>query len=307
MIFIDPNKTDDIKDLQKLKYNEEFVWECTLCKQQHKENQLRNFKRRMYKCPCQERQIQSQEIQQALASVNYIFLKDRKDSYQLTKTGKIDVRKKIFVRCLKCGKESYEFYHNIRKNHKRCNCNETKCFSRNCSTEDFLRKWHPINQETFSLAANEQYINRNTKYRVICKRCQKEDIRWGISLIDSPLACKYCADQSIGESLVSKILENFGINYIREYTVVINKHQHRFDFFLPEYDIFIEYNGQQHFEPISYFGGEAKFKIRQERDLEKQKYCKEQHKPLLIIPYTLKYEEIKEKIGSMLNDHPAGE
>ena len=28
------------------------------------------------------------------------------------------------------------------------------------------------------------------------------------------------------------------------------------DFYLPKYNLFIEYNGKQHYEPIEYFGGQ---------------------------------------------------
>ena len=31
------------------------------------------------------------------------------------------------------------------------------------------------------------------------------------------------------------------------------------DFYLPDYNIFIEYNGEQHYVPIEHFGGELQF------------------------------------------------
>lgn len=31
------------------------------------------------------------------------------------------------------------------------------------------------------------------------------------------------------------------------------------DFYIPEYNIFIEYNGEQHYVPIEHFGGELQF------------------------------------------------
>ena len=42
----------------------------------------------------------------------------------------------------------------------------------------------------------------------------------------------------------------------------------RFDFFVSK-KYLIEYDGQQHFKPIEYFGGEKQFKIQQERDVYK--------------------------------------
>ena len=47
------------------------------------------------------------------------------------------------------------------------------------------------------------------------------------------------------------------------------------DFFLPDYNIGIEYHGRQHFKPIIKFGGEEGFKKCRERDYRKYQKCKE--------------------------------
>ena len=54
--------------------------------------------------------------------------------------------------------------------------------------------------------------------------------------------------------------------------------------------MFIEFNGIQHYEPKT-FGGITKeralqnFKLQQERDKLKDDFCKDNHYPLLWIPY----------------------
>ena len=48
----------------------------------------------------------------------------------------------------------------------------------------------------------------------------------------------------------------------------------------------IEYDGEQHFKPIEFFGGEEAFQKQQERDQKKDEWCKENNIPLLRIPYT---------------------
>jgi len=40
---------------------------------------------------------------------------------------------------------------------------------------------------------------------------------------------------------------------IKNYNLVL-------DFYLPYYDLYIEYNGEQHYNPINFFGGEKRFK-----------------------------------------------
>lgn len=49
----------------------------------------------------------------------------------------------------------------------------------------------------------------------------------------------------------------------------------KLDFYLPEYNVAIEYHGIQHFKPVSMFGGEDAFNKQRERDLRKYNLCKE--------------------------------
>lgn len=58
-----------------------------------------------------------------------------------------------------------------------------------------------------------------------------------------------------------------------------------FDFYLPEHNMIIEYNGKQHYESIDYFGGEKAFEIRKKHDEIKYEYCKTNNIKLVIIPY----------------------
>lgn len=65
----------------------------------------------------------------------------------------------------------------------------------------------------------------------------------------------------------------------------------------------IEYNGRQHFEPITFFGGEEEFKTQQERDKRKEKYCEDNNIDLLVIPYWLTETQIKNTIKNKFNDY----
>ncbi len=76
----------------------------------------------------------------------------------------------------------------------------------------------------------------------------------------------------------------------------------RFDFYLPNYNTLIEYDGEQHFKPIEYFGGEEAYQNRIKNDEIKNKYC-EMHKINLIrIPYILKECEVKEIIMNIIQN-----
>ena len=57
----------------------------------------------------------------------------------------------------------------------------------------------------------------------------------------------------------------------------------------------IEYNGKQHYDSIAYWGGDEGLRIRQERDLVKYEYCKNNNISLIIYSYLDKIEENAEE------------
>ena len=94
---------------------------------------------------------------------------------------------------------------------------------------------------------------------------------------------------STGEMLIGKLLNKKEISFeqqkIFENCYLHNNGKCRFDFYVNN-TYLIEYDGQQHFEPVEYFGGEEQFKIQQERDAYKNQWCKDNNIPLIRIPYT---------------------
>ena len=95
---------------------------------------------------------------------------------------------------------------------------------------------------------------------------------------------------SKGEEEVCNILLSNGIKFIREYTIQvpneINTSGHAYiDFYLPEYNTFVEYNGIQHYNPKMAFGGSFKFERQQARDEYVRQYCKDNNIKLIEIRY----------------------
>jgi very-short-patch-repair endonuclease len=75
-----------------------------------------------------------------------------------------------------------------------------------------------------------------------------------------------------------------------------NKKQLFFDFFLPDFNCCIEYDGIQHFEIVEFFGGEKSFNERLINDNIKNDFCEENNISLLRISYKDNINEILEKI-----------
>lgn len=110
---------------------------------------------------------------------------------------------------------------------------------------------------------------------------------------------------SKGEQKISDILDRLNVLFVREYGFTDCKKTNKllFDFYLPEYNICIEYNGEQHYKPIEYFGGTKYFICQKERDKIKQKYCRDNNIKLIIIPYT----EFKNIENILINNLPLKE
>lgn len=99
-----------------------------------------------------------------------------------------------------------------------------------------------------------------------------------------------CASESSGEIKIRQILEKHNINFQSQYRIRDFNISAPFDFALFDDNDkllgLLEFDGEQHFYSIDYFGGEESFNLQQERDERKNKWCKENNIRLVRIPYT---------------------
>lgn len=143
------------------------------------------------------------------------------------------------------------------------------------------------------------YINSETK---ILHRCLIDGCEWYSlpSNILSGHGCPYC-NQSIGERQISIYLNKNGFIYKPQYTFSDCRYKKclPFDFYLPNYNICIEYDGEQHFKPIEYFGGEDGFTERKRNDEIKNAYCNKNNIILLRIAYN---QNIETELDNFFNN-----
>jgi len=104
--------------------------------------------------------------------------------------------------------------------------------------------------------------------------------------IKNKQGCPICKE-SKGERKIRNYLLDNNIKFIREkrFKNCKDKYTLSFDFYIPLYNICIEYNGIQHYKPVKYFGGVTTFEEQQKRDKIKKNYCDKNHIKLLIIKY----------------------
>src|SRR5574344_136851 len=121
-----------------------------------------------------------------------------------------------------------------------------------------------------------------------------------IDFISYGQGCPVCwKNKPHGEQSIYLILKENGINFTIEHKFSDLKYKDflRFDFYLPDLNYCIEYQGIQHFQPVEQFGGEETFKECTARDNLKRDYCKNKHIDLLEIRYD---EDIKEKLKPVI-------
>lgn len=88
------------------------------------------------------------------------------------------------------------------------------------------------------------------------------------------VGCPHC-NESKGERMISKILDNLNLTYVRQHKFDGCRHKYRlrFDFYLPNHNCCIEFDGRQHREPVHQFGGKTALLEQKQRDLIKTEYC----------------------------------
>lgn len=114
--------------------------------------------------------------------------------------------------------------------------------------------------------------------------------------------CQKC-NRTIGESFITNKLEEMNLNFELQKTFdgCKNVNLLKFDFFIPEFNLCIEFDGKQHFKPVEWFGGEKQFELSKTRDTIKGKFCAENGINLLRVKDTnLKYLAEKIKNGILI-------
>ena len=152
----------------------------------------------------------------------------------------------------------------------------------------------------------EKYETRRKKIMVKCKKCGYE---WKVlpGNILKKYGCPNCKG-SVGEKKVEQILKSKNIKFIKQYRFVDCKDKYLlpFDFYLPNFNMCIEYDGQLHFQKSGYSDGQKKLEYAQKHDKIKNKYCIKKGIFLLRIPYT-EYNNIEEIISDMLSKIKGGD
>ena len=186
----------------------------------------------------------------------------------------------------------------ITKSHPCLKCSKEKLLKKMRKTHDtFLKEVNLIHGEKYDILS--KYTKGTDNINVYCNQCKNVfSIRANHFLKGH--GCGICT-KSKGEERIKKILDDYNIKYIREFRFddcVGIKRRLPFDFYIPNQNICIEFQGIQHYKPVERFGGEKQFEIQKYNDECKRKYCTKNNIKLIEISYLEKdiYNTIKNNL-----------
>lgn len=228
---------------------------------------------------------------------NDIFIKKSKlihfNKYDYSLVEYIGSHDKVRIIC----KDHGIFHQRANSHYQGAGC--PKCRGYNKTTGDFIKEAIEKYGSRFDYS-KVNYIAVRTDITIICKKHGEFNITPSQHL--RGVSCKKCSG-SIGVNCISNFLEDKCISHKREKTIkgcLSPKNKLlQFDFYLPERDIYIEYDGGQHFKSVKFWGGKEGFEERKIRDKIKDDFCSKNGIKLYRISYL---ENIEERLKEVL-DH----
>ena len=203
---------------------------------------------------------------------------------------------KLNCSCKVCG---YTWVSTPHKLSQKCGCPKCRGVAKK-TTEEFIKELKEINRDILVIG---DYINNRTKIKCQCKICGNT---WNPSphdLLTKKSGCPICAE-SKGEKRISQYLLDNSIEFQRQVTfdglVGLKNGLLSYDFYLPKYNLLIEYQGQYHDGSIIDNRNKSDALDRQlEHDKRKAEYAKKKKIRLLEIWY-YDYENIESILNSRI-------
>lgn len=212
------------------------------------------------------------------------------DTYDYTKSIYVNSRTKIEIICRIHGS-----FYQIPPNHFKF---ETPCKQcRKLTKDEILKKFNKKHTNKYDYSLFNYSIDTTTKSSIdiICPNHGVFNQR--ISHHLNSTGCPSC-NESLGEKMICEILTEIGIEFNRQqkFSDMIYENQLLIDFFIPNYNIGIEFDGDQHYKPIGIFGGDVEFEKIKIKDKIKDEYCLNKNIHLFRFNKSHKYNDIMNTI-----------
>lgn len=215
----------------------------------------------------------------------------------------------MLCKCLLCDNTvvGVNLYNIINNRSKNCGCGRKKHLSesKRIHTVESLSKQKFGRLTVIEEAGRDNY--GKIKYKCKCD-CGNETIVLGNSLLQNHVHSCGCL-HSRNNNMIYQIVNDLGYNAVQEKCIQLQNSEItciRFDVYIEELNLAIEYDGEGHFIPIDWAGkGEewanTSLQLTQRRDEIKNRYCWDHNINLLRISY-LEIDNIKEIIINKINE-----
>jgi len=236
------------------------------------------------------------------ADTKEIFIKKakkiHKDKYDYSSVIYKNSKTYIIIICKKC---KQEFYQKPNSHLSGCGCkkcsNEKTHNNQRKSLEEFICQAKIIHNNKY-LYDQVVYKNTRDKIKIFCKIHNSFFLQSPSKHLSGQHGCKLCSNrESNGEKKIRLWLENNSIFYEQEKSFSTCRRNNssimRFDFYLPDYNLLIEYDGKQHYKQGDIWNKNkySEFEKIKLRDEFKNKWAKDNGYNLLRIPY-FKFKDI---------------
>lgn len=211
------------------------------------------------------------------------------DKYDYSNIIYDNIKSKLDIICQTHGKFKQSAHSHLNQKQNCPICAKTKL-----STEILIKRFKDKHNDKFDYSL-VKYTGKDCYVDIICKTHGVFSQRYDVHA--KGYGCYIC-NESMGEKKIFEILTEYKVLFIKQHRFSDCKHiiPLLFDFYLPEHNTCIEFQGEQHYKSVNYWGGEDGFKLRQKRDKIKMEYCHKNNIPLIIIKYD---EDIMSKLKSL--------
>ena len=205
----------------------------------------------------------------------------------------------VILKCKECGKiNNYSYRCLFNKNVLCKSCEYNGKFSNKHATDIINKKCATLNYSFIGFdSENGRYNGKDTYLILRCNDCGAEwDTTTFASFAKNTIKCPGCTNSWKMEKEIEEILRKNGVKFVKQCRNRIlpwltNKISLSLDFYLPDYNIAIECQGRQHFEPVNDFGGEKSYLESLYRDEKKLILCKNNGVKLLYYDSEHKHTE----------------
>lgn len=151
------------------------------------------------------------------------------------------------------------------------------------NVEDFINDSRKVHGNKFDYSKVE-YNGGKVPVEIVCKK--HGAFHQTPNSHQSGNGCPFC-NASKGENQIKLILDNLAIRYFTQHTFdgLVDKRKLKCDFYLPDNNLVIEFNGRQHYEEVKTWGGKESLNEVQRRDELKRVFLKSVNIKLLEIHY----------------------